>query len=172
MQSEKVQDNVDKLGEKLRNLHKRKQGESKKSKMWSKVKTSKNGNHSQLNSKVRLACQKAMQYPGITDIIDLDDFVSDLMECASLQRQKRCDSRKTRKEKYQLSPSSSSSESSSSSSSSSESESENPKRRSSKGGGATRGIKYNARANTKSRSRSRSLSRGKICSGINKKIAL
>ena len=84
MQSEKVQDNIDKLREKLHNLHKQKQGESKKSKTWSKVKASKNGNHSQLYSKVRLVCQKAMQYAGITDIIDLDDFVSELMECASL----------------------------------------------------------------------------------------
>ena len=126
LQSEKVQDNIDKLREKLCNLLKRKQGESKKSKMWSKVKTAENGNHSQLDSKVRLACQKAMQYAGITEIIDLDDFVSELMEHASLRCKKRRDSRKTRKEKYQLSPSSSSSESSSSSSSSSESESENP----------------------------------------------
>ena len=101
MQSEKVQDNIDKLREKLRNLHKCKQGESKKSKTWSKVKTSENGNHSQLNSNVRLACQKAMQYAGITEIIDLDVFVSELMEHASLQRKKRRDSRRTRKEKYQ-----------------------------------------------------------------------
>ena len=158
MQSEKVQDNIDKLREKLRNLRKRKQGESKKSKRWSKVKTSENGNHSQLNSNVRLACQKAMQYAGITEIIDLDDFVSELMERASLRHKKHRDSRRTRKEKYQLSPSSSSSESSLSSSSSLESESENPKRRSSKAGGASRGIKYNTRARTKSRSRSRSLS--------------
>ena len=84
MQSEKVQDNIDKLREKLHNLCKHKQGESKTSKCWSKVKTSKNLNHSQLNSNVRLACQKAMQYAGITEIIDLDDFVSELMECASL----------------------------------------------------------------------------------------
>ena len=53
--------------------------------------------------------------------------------------------------------------------SSSESESENPKRHTSKGGGAIRGIQYNAHARTRSRSRSRSLSRGKICSGINEK---
>ena len=52
--------------------------------MWSKVKTAENGNNSQLNSKVRLACQKAMQYAGITDFIDLDDFVSELMERALL----------------------------------------------------------------------------------------
>ena len=60
MQSEKVQDNIDKLRKKLCNLHKHKQGESKKSKRWSKVKTSENGNHSQLSSNVRLASQKAM----------------------------------------------------------------------------------------------------------------
>ena len=84
MQSEKVQDNIDKLREKLRNLRKHKQGESKKSKRWSKVKNSENGNNSEFNSNVRLACRKAMQYTGITEIIDLDDFVSDLMERASL----------------------------------------------------------------------------------------
>ena len=41
MQSEKVQDNINKLREKLCNLRKRKQGESKTSKRWSKVKNSK-----------------------------------------------------------------------------------------------------------------------------------
>ena len=84
LQSEKVQDNIDKLREKLCNLHKRKQGESEKSKNWSKHKSSKNGNYTQIQSKVKLACQKAIQYAGITDIIDLDDFISELMEHASL----------------------------------------------------------------------------------------
>ena len=91
------------------------------------------------------------------------------MERTSLQRKKHRDSRKVRKEKYQLSPSSSSSDSLSSGESFSESESETPKRRTSKGGGTVRGIRYNAQARTRSRSRSRSLLRGKICSGINEK---
>ena len=85
MQTKKVQDNINKLREKLKNLCKQKQGDSEKFKHESKCKPIKDATIAQMHdSAVELACQKVLHYAGLENTIDVDEFISELMDQASL----------------------------------------------------------------------------------------
>ena len=83
IQTEKIQNSIDKYREKIRDLKKRKEGETLKSSVGSKIKnkTDKiNLSSNKIMGKMNVACKKALQYAGLEKIIDKDEFLSALLE--------------------------------------------------------------------------------------------
>ena len=85
-QGEKIQDNIDKLREKIHDLKNCKAGEFKKNK--SKQKINIELSKTQLYSKINTPCDKALQYAGLDGLIDKSEFISELMDCASPRQKK------------------------------------------------------------------------------------
>ena len=174
MQTEKIQNSIDKYREKIRDLKKCKEGEhfNKPSKPKIKVKTDKNNLSSpEALGKLNHACERTLQYAGLENCIDKNDFISALLEKANSCCKKQRASRKLWKQKFQLSESSSSDDSSSSSDTQRESDCEMRRKKPANLGSAMRDRRQ-ARMPSQSRSHSRSSSkrRGKLCSGNNEKL--
>ena len=91
IQMEKIQNSIDKYKEKICDLKKRKEGEILKSTVKSKNKNKPdkvNLSANEMMGKMNVACTKALQYAGLENIIDKDEFLSALLERATSCRKK------------------------------------------------------------------------------------
>ena len=167
-QGEKIQNNINKLHGKIRDLKKCKEGETFKHHL--NQKNSRELSKTQLYSKVSIVCDQALHLAKLDGLTDKSEFISELMDQAVVHRKKRKADRKKRKQKYQVSASSSSSDSSSTADSSDSDSDRGFRCRNSRlRAGASRKLLSRSRIKSRSRSQSTSRQRGKICSGINEK---
>ena len=147
IQTQKIQDNIDKYREKIRDLKRRKEGEKLKN-----VRTKSKVESIKLDKGVHKACKVIMDLLEVNDIDEQHKFLAVMAEKAADRKRARRDSRASFKKKHAIDISSSSSSGSESSSSSSD-----------------EGSPVRRRRKSRSRSRSNSRNKGKLCSGINEK---
>ena len=152
VQSEKIQDNIDKYRQKIRELKQRKQGDNKPKRLFSRKNKNK-GVKPVTGSEVKKACATLFEMLDI-ELSDTDEseFIAALIDRAVKRKRVRRQTRRKERNSRDASPSSSTSRSSSSDSSSSE----------------DRFKRSRSRSRTRSRSRS-PRRKGKLKSGITEK---